>query len=129
MVPPRERPLIVIYGSDPVLLCTRQWVLERADFEVALAETAGEVDAILQSRTVTLLILCHTLTFEACRTALSTVESASAQTQRLLLDPSLSTTLGRGSHESFDPFEGPLALIRMAKKMTGSQARSSEAPV
>jgi hypothetical protein len=123
MVCSGEKSLLLIYGNDLVLLQTRQWVLERerGNFEVVLAETAAEVASILASRTVTLLILCHSLSLEDCRTALAVLEALSAQTQRLLLQGSFSQALALYRHEVLDPFEGPVALIRAAKLLAGSQ--------
>jgi DNA-binding response OmpR family regulator len=120
--------VILVYGNDPVLLQTRQWVLERGNFEVVLAETPAEVESILHSRTIPLLILCRSLSLEDCRTAFAIVEAQSAQTQRLLLQSSFSQDLALYSHEVLDPFDGPMALIDMAKKLTG-QARTAAAHV
>lgn len=53
------RPTTLIYGRDAPLIQTRQWVLERVDFQVLTALRLTEVKDIIGSKRIDLFILCH----------------------------------------------------------------------
>src|SRR5215469_3915361 len=54
-------PIIVLYGRDSLLLWSRRMILEQAHFEVHTTSDPVELDYLLRSLAVQLLILCHSL--------------------------------------------------------------------
>jgi CheY-like chemotaxis protein len=55
---------ILLFGQDPVLLSTRQWVLSSNGHQVYLAADLASATRILADEPVDLLVLCHTLSPE-----------------------------------------------------------------
>jgi len=66
---------ILVYGSDQLLLNTRTMVLEKAGYAVLTAIEASDVERIILSQKISLLVLCHTLSSEKCEAALELAES------------------------------------------------------
>lgn len=61
---------ILIYGIDSQLIQTRQWVLEKAGFDVQTVQDLSKAREILSTGSVDIFILCHTLSAEECNGAL-----------------------------------------------------------
>src|ERR1700761_6414532 len=59
---------ILLFGRQPELLATRQWVLETRGYGIAVANTLAEMATVPKDPPVRLVLLCHTLT-PADRTA------------------------------------------------------------
>lgn len=79
-MPARGR--ILLYGHYPTLLQTRRWILEKAGFRVWIATQFAELENILTTRPIDLLILSHTLQPRfrkgtGCRTSASTEDESS----------------------------------------------------
>jgi hypothetical protein len=53
---------ILLYGQNRRLLQTRQMVLQRSGYRVWVATDQKEIDALSRTETVSLLVLCHSLT-------------------------------------------------------------------
>ena len=117
------KPFILTYGSDPSLLKTRRWVLEAAGFAVSVSTDGRETEQLLGTRTVALLLLCHSLTSEACRHALSRAASHSPETRRLLLDGECTAGMKGLYDATFDASEGPAALIEIVRRLTTARPR------
>jgi len=56
-----------MYGLDAELLASRGLVLEAAGYLVCLCTRLIEVEQVIQTKKVDLLILCHSLSFEQSR--------------------------------------------------------------
>jgi hypothetical protein len=65
---------IVIYGKDPILVETRQRILDRAGFTSKAMEEISEVVAALKRKDSALLILCSSLSEEERELALFAVD-------------------------------------------------------
>ncbi|GAC1416302.1 MAG: hypothetical protein NVSMB62_05770 [Acidobacteriaceae bacterium] len=56
--------MILMFGHNPNLLETRQWVLQSRGYRVVTAEALSAFESIPRSRTVSLVLLCHSLSPE-----------------------------------------------------------------
>ena len=78
-------PLVLIYGTDATLVQTRGWVLELAGCRVEQAGSVADVSALLSSRPIDLLLLCHSLNAEERRGALAIAHQQRPAARRLIL--------------------------------------------
>ncbi len=76
---------ILIYGTDSQLIQTRQWVLEKAGFDVQTVQDLAKAREILSTGTVDTFILCHTLSAEEFNRALSLGHHLQPEMKNLIL--------------------------------------------
>ncbi len=80
---PKARVLCI--GHDRMLLQTRKWMLD-AEFEVEIADNIPEAVANLGARHFDLVLLCHTLNDQECRSICDEVFSKTPATRVLQLN-------------------------------------------
>jgi hypothetical protein len=108
---------ILLYGHDTTILKTRCWILERARFEVQTANILEDLKRISQLRSLKLLILCHTLSLEECKEAVSITKALQPKTRVLVLTTCEATSQLRNEHEVLSILEGPRALAATVRRM------------
>lgn len=102
---------ILIYGTDSHLIQTRQWVLEKAEFEVQIVEDLSKAREMLSTGTVDIFILCHTLSLEECHRALSLAHLLRPEMKNLILTAEQSECSEIHEDEILTAFATPEALI------------------
>lgn len=117
---------VLLYGRDPHLLQTRQWVLEASGYQVWTATEIHWVDRITAIASVDLLILCHSLSLEECEHALALTCCRQPRMRKLLLaaDPLCSPAhiLDKAGllDDVLDTMEGPAKLVSTVEQLVGS---------
>jgi DNA-binding NtrC family response regulator len=111
---------ILVYGSDPQLLKTRRWILERADYRVSTAMELDDIVQLFSVEQVSLLILCHTLSTEECGRALALAHSKRPPIQTLALTAGQSGCRLGSSDEVIDAMEGPVKLLNTVTRLASS---------
>jgi DNA-binding NtrC family response regulator len=76
---------ILIYGKDPVLLQTRQIILQREGFQCVAVDDVGDVMTALHQQDVALLIVCSSLEEGERDAVLSAVDKAAKPGLRKLI--------------------------------------------
>jgi len=121
------RGSVLLYGRDATLLRTRLWILEGAAFEVWAVTRLLEVDQILSTQRIDLLILCYTLSAKQCEDAVAKARMLQPKTQTMILTE-ISSVYLKGQHDAVvNALGNPDMLIAAAKRMI-NPAASSEHP-
>jgi hypothetical protein len=80
-----SRSCILLYGRVPLLLDTRLMVLETGDLRVLTATDIDEVERIITTCDIDLVIFCHTLSTQERKVALAAVHALRPRLQTLAL--------------------------------------------
>lgn len=108
-----------MYGLDASLLQTRVWVLEKTGFEVVGVMTLGDLEDVLASKSIGLLVLCHTLSRDERHNALTEIRVLQPQAKKLLIT-SFNDLRSEEQHEpTIGAFDGAHALIACARTILG----------
>ncbi|MGF7180458.1 hypothetical protein [Tunturiibacter psychrotolerans] len=108
---------ILVYGSDQLLLNTRTMVLEKAGYAVLTAIEASDVERIILSQKISLLVLCHTLSSEKCEAALELAESRRPVIRSLVLTAGMTPCSERAHDAILSAFDGPRRLVETVEKL------------
>lgn len=111
---------ILVYGRDPQLLETRQWVLERAGYRVSTATELSDIAQLVPLDQICLLILCHTLSMEECGRAIALVHTRWPQVETVVLIAGQTGCRPVSSSEVVDAMEGPVKLLNAVAKLVSS---------
>jgi DNA-binding NtrC family response regulator len=110
---------LLIYGKDPMLLRTRQWLLQSAGYQVETAETFAEVRKAAALHRVDLLILCHTLKPEDGESAAALVGGKWPESKCLALSSERDAPEIDPCGEWLRALEGPQRLMLKVKTLVG----------
>jgi DNA-binding NtrC family response regulator len=102
---------VLLYGRDSRLLHTRQMLLQRDGYRVWVATNLDEIDAISRVETVSLLMLCHSLTLQECGRTVAYCQSRWPLMKSLILTSPGSWCEAGGPHQVFDATQGPANLL------------------
>jgi hypothetical protein len=80
-----SRSCILLYGRVPLLLDTRLMVLETGDLRVLTATDIDEVERIITTCDIDLVIFCHTLSTQERKVALAAIHALRPRLQTLAL--------------------------------------------
>ena len=108
---------ILVYGSDPLLVDTRTMVLEKAGYAVFTAREASDVERIVLSQKISLIVLCHTLSSEKCETALELAESRRPAIRSLVLTAGTTPCSERSQDAVLSAFDGPRRLVETVENL------------
>ena len=120
--------MLLLYGRDPHILGVRGMVLQSAGYLIQTAGDLGEVQRALSTAMFALMILCHTLTQEESRCALSLANLSSPQMPILHLAACGPEFIDRRC-AFINVMEGPARLIATVNDLTSSAARIIPEPV
>ena len=109
---------VVIYGRDPRLLETRQWLLETEGYHVLTITDIAQIESIPPP--VDLLILCHTGPSDECARVLDLALARWPGVRELVLVARGATTACIHESESFYTVEGPAKLISLVHHLLPS---------
>jgi hypothetical protein len=112
---------IVFYGRNERLLETRSWILGNAGYRVSTAMELVEFERILQSGSISLAILCHTLSAEQQREALTIAKGLRPTVKTLLLITPDLPMPGEDADELLSTSEGPGALVASVNRILKTQ--------
>jgi DNA-binding NtrC family response regulator len=89
---------IVVFGRDPVLLETRQRILEKAGFDSVAVNGISQLMSLVKREDVVLLVLCSSLSEMECEAVLFRIEELGrTDLEKLVLtkDGGITSTHGR----------------------------------
>jgi DNA-binding response OmpR family regulator len=110
---------ILMYGHEPRLLETRQWVLEKAGFAVRGTTHLSEAMKLVEEHGPTLLIVCHTLSAADCDQVLTEVRVRRPDMKMLILTTHLPVSHQGHGVEVLSAFIGPRVLLAAVEKALG----------
>ncbi len=116
---------ILVYGSDDVLLGTRTMVLEKAGYKVFSARETSDLQEILLGRSISLLVLCHSLSSEKCEAAIEFAESRHPVIRCLVLTAGNSPCSERAHDAVLSAFDGPRKLVETVQNLLRSASSAS----
>jgi DNA-binding response OmpR family regulator len=108
---------ILIYGNDPQLLKTRQWVLEVYGYEVWAASNFSKVQRTIEVNRIDLLMLCHSLSSEECGRAIAIPKPLWPGMKSMVLTAAFLDRHSQLSIRIFDTMDGPAKLVATVKKL------------
>ena len=111
---------ILVYGRDPLLLETRSWVLEEAGYRVDTASDLKDAEQKLSASSVSLMLLCHTLTSKERSDVLAAANRLNPSAKRLLLTASTIIPIDAPHEPVLSALDGPRALIAAVKRVLPS---------
>lgn len=110
-------PAIVVYGHDQSLLDTRTWVLERAGYTVSTASRFSELEQVTQNPSVSLVVMCHTLTQQECEETWTTLDQHRPEIKRLMITANRPLSPHVVGSPAISAFDGPRALIDIVDRL------------
>jgi DNA-binding NtrC family response regulator len=110
---------ILLFGRDPMLLQTRQWLLEARGYRVRTPSDLGELERMASDGPVDLLILCHSLSAEDSVRAAAAVSSRQPRARILVLTGSSSSQMMGLHAATMDSGDGPEGLLACVGRLTG----------
>lgn len=112
----RNASAVLLYGHDEMLLLTRKLVLERAGYQVSVAQELRQVSRLLDREHVDLIVFCYSLSRTECATAGLIAKSRSEVPILLMTEcgdtGSRDCDMREVADARFDSMLGPEALIR-----------------
>jgi hypothetical protein len=113
------QPTVLIFGHDPILLKTRQWILARHGYRCGTVMHIDDVRRGFAESPIRLLILCYTLPECDCDQAIEIAHSRTA-TQSLVLIYGHTHCEMAESSAVLNVLDGPAALISLVDKLLQS---------
>ena len=107
--------VLLLYGRDPDLLRSRQWLLEKQGYRVLVMSDRNDLQQITEP--VDLLILCHTITLDDCATVTSLAASRWPGLRELVLVARTSEPQCTSGTDTFLTLEGPAKLVAAVRTL------------
>jgi hypothetical protein len=109
---------VLIYGHDLILLRTRELILKRAGFDVCVTDLPGDVQRILATRHVDLLILCQTVNEAERSRIMATAHACQKSLSTLLLAPGVGNSSSSENDTIFSTLDGPQRFLGAVCRLT-----------
>ncbi len=119
-------PSILMYGTDPHLLRSRQAVLVSGSYRVCTASDLPGVALALKSASYDLFILCHSLSRQECEQALVLTFAQWPTLKTLVLNAGMVGCQSYGDAEAFDIMRGPASLLTTVDHLTQPQSAEQQ---
>jgi DNA-binding response OmpR family regulator len=116
---------ILIYGNDPQLVKTRQWVLEVCGYEVWGASNFSTAQRTIQANRIDLLMLCHSLSNEECGRAITIFKPLWPRMKIMVLTAEFLDRHSQLSIQIFDTMDGPVKLVSTLEKLIHRDVRNT----
>ena len=110
---------VLIYGHDPLLLQTRRRILEQAGYTAWAAEVLDEVESIITTNAVGLLIVCQTLSDEEGEAAITLAHQIRPEMKTLVMSLTRQRLLKTPQETPFNVSTGPRNLLDTVQKLMG----------
>jgi len=112
---------IVVFGKDPVLLETRQRILERAGFDCVAVSDINELMPLAQQDDVELLVLCSSLDQIESRAVLLAIDGLGrTDLKRLILTKDKTAFPARGELEIVETPTTPQRFLSLVGAAVGT---------
>lgn len=111
------RPFVLLYGRDPQLLKTREWILETIGYPSRTVNHPEEFRAGLQDRSLVLAIICHSIRAEEAEAAIEAAHHQRPDLKVLVLVANPSMRLRKTGEHMLDTQEGPGLLIEAVQQL------------
>ena len=98
-----------------MLLQTRQWILMKEHYEVAIAASHTSALHVLDTSPIDLCVLCHTLTEAQRRSLRSTAEELWPGIRILQLTTPVGKATRVADQDAFNTGDGPVALLQSVR--------------
>jgi DNA-binding NtrC family response regulator len=113
---------IVLFGKDPVLVETRQRILERAGFDCKTVSGIGQLMQLAQQEGVELLVLCSSLDQIDSRAILSAIDGLGrTDLKRLVLTKDKAAFPARGELEIVETPTTPQRFLSLVEAAVGTR--------
>ena len=113
---------ILVYGRDQRLLETRSWVLERAGYRVVQATDLAGAEAHARAEPLGVAVICHTLSTEECRAALSSLRQLQPEARRLVMTAGTTAASdGQQQEAMLSSYDGPRGLLEAVGRLADGQ--------
>jgi DNA-binding NtrC family response regulator len=113
---------IVLFGKDPVLVETRQRILERAGFDCKTVSGIGQLMQLAQQEGVELLVLCSSLDQIESRAILSAIDGLGrTDLKRLVLTKDKAAFPARGELEIVETPTTPQRFLSLVEAAVGTR--------
>ncbi len=110
---------LVLFGEVPLLLQTRQWMLQSSGYDVRKAKSIGEASEEISGRRVSLLIVCHSVSVQDGQDAVALLRSRWPEAKYLMLREEDSVEVDTESAVNVSGVNGPQRLIETVRKIAG----------
>jgi len=110
---------LVLFGEVPMLLQTRQWMLQSFGYEVRKAESISEATEEIRGKRVNLLIVCHSVSAQDGKEATALLRLRWPEAKYLMLQAEGYVESNTGSAVNVSGFEGPERLIDTVRRIAG----------
>jgi hypothetical protein len=124
-----SRSCILLYGRVPLLLDTRLMVLETGDLRVLTATDIDEVERIITTCDIDLVIFCHTLSTQERKVALAAIHALRPRLQTLALTSISAMPRVLSEIDVLASVDGPRDLIAVAKLLLNRPDTLAAQPV
>jgi DNA-binding NtrC family response regulator len=112
---------IVVFGKDPVLLETRQRILEKAGFDCVTVSSIGQLMPLAQQEDVELVILCSSLDQIETREVLSAMDGLGrTDLKRLVLTKDKTAFPARGQLKIVETPTTPQRFLSLVEAAVGT---------
>ncbi len=108
---------VVLCGTDPTLLSTRQAVLRSVGFDVLTATRLEEIEALILFRIVDALVIGHTLKPEQQKAALAILHRYCPNAKSVILTRSTTREMDAHPDAFVSTVEGPKTLIQTLDRL------------
>ncbi|WP_446743218.1 hypothetical protein [Silvibacterium acidisoli] len=112
-----ETPFVLLYGRDSQLLETREWILETIGYPSQVASRLEEFQLYLQDRSLTLVIICHSVPAAETDAAIAAAHQRRPDLRMLVLVANASMRYRKTGERTFDTQEGPGLLIEAVQQL------------
>jgi ActR/RegA family two-component response regulator len=113
---------ILIFGHDAILLETRRLILEKAGFQVWIADEANEAVQVLVREPIDLFILCQSLSHDECLPILETAHTLRPDMKNLILGGETRGLSADRDDTFLTTFLEPRALISFIQNKISAKA-------
>ena len=112
---------IVVFGKDPVLLETRQRILERAGFDCVTVSSIDQLMPLAQQEDVEVVVLCSSLDPIESRAVLSAIDGLGrTDLKRLVLTKDKTAFPARGELEIVETPTTPQRFLSLVEAALGT---------
>jgi len=110
---------LVLFGEVPMLLQTRQWMLQSFGYEVRKAESISEATEEIRGKRVNLLIVCHSVSAKNGENIVALLRSCWPEAKFLMLQAEDSADSDTVSAVRVSGVDGPEKLIDRVRMIAG----------
>jgi hypothetical protein len=116
---------VLVFGSDPVLLDTRRWLLEKAGFSVWAVSTVSDAQERLVEHDIALVVFCSSARPEAAPSVVTAARSHNPNVKTLFVTQGSPIARPLGGEVIYS-LAGPAVFVSCVRRLLGLQMNSPE---